>query len=122
MDEYLRNLLIGDMLKDVMFGIGLISFVLAIIKILSFFTSFNSFIVSLIIVFLVGYKTYTTLEVDIIGYEMKNDKERIDLYRTYMVLLSLKDVVKDKKIKKALEKNINIIKKDIYNYKRDYNE
>jgi len=74
-------------------------------------------IIILIVVLFIAYRLYSTFYIDYVDYNLEREKGKKELYGTYIVLLALKDVVKDRKIKKALEKSINIIKKDINNYK-----
>jgi len=78
---------------------------------------FDYTIIGSVMFLFVVYRLYSTFYIDYADYKNEREKDRKELYGTYVVLLSLKDVVKDRKIKKALAKGINIIKKDIDKYK-----
>ena len=116
MNKYLRHLIINDIFEIFTFVATALGFLLIAPKFISV-TIFDYFIIGFIVALFIVYRIYSTFYIDYADYKNEVEKERKELYGTYVVLLSLKDVVKDKKIKKALAKNINIIKNDINNYK-----
>ena len=116
MNKYLRHLIINDIFEIFTFVATALGFLLIAPNFISV-TIFDYFIIGVIVALFIVYRIYSTFYIDYADYKNEAEKERKELYGTYVVLLSLKDVVKDKKIKKALAKNINIIKNDINNYK-----
>ena len=121
MNKYLRHLIMNDIFEIFAFIATALGFLLIAPNFISV-SVLDYAIIILIIILFVTYRLYSTFYIDYADYKIAKEKSKKELYGTYIVLLALKDVVKDRKIKKALAKNINIIKNDIDNYKRDYNE
>jgi len=116
MNKYLRHLIMNDIFEIFTFVATALGFLLIAPNFISVSIFDYAIIISIMVLF-VAYRLYSTFYIDYPDYKGDREKERRGLYGTYIVLLSLKDVVKDRKIKKALAKSINIIKKDIDNYK-----
>jgi len=115
-NKYLRHLIMNDIFEIFTFLATALGFLLIAPKFISV-SIFDYIIIGSIMFLFVVYRLYSTFYIDYADYKNEREKDKKELYGTYMVLLSLKDVVKDRKIKKALAKSINIIKKDIDNYK-----
>jgi len=116
MNKYLRHLIMNDIFEIFTFIATALGFLLIAPKFISV-NILDYAVIILIVVLFIAYRLYSTFYIDYVDYNLEREKGKKELYGTYIVLLALKDVVKDRKIKKALEKSINIIKKDINNYK-----
>jgi len=116
MNKYLRHLIMNDIFEIFTFVATALGFLLIAPNFISVSIFDYAIIISIMVLF-VAYRLYSTFYIDYADYKNEREKDRKELYGTYVVLLSLKDVVKDRKIKKALAKGINIIKKDIDKYK-----
>jgi len=115
METYLKHLIIDEIFEIFAFittalGFFLISKSFISINILDYI------IVGFVIVLFLAYKIYSIFYINYANYKKELDKEKNILYKDYLILLSLSELVKNKKIKNKIKNNLRTIKKDIVDW------